>query len=304
MKFLIIGASGFIGRHVLNYIKSSGCEAIGTQSGSKYKDLKTFDLLKHRIKKQIEPSFFDTDEQIIGIICASISQIDRCFQDKKISYTVNVKNTIRLIQDMDALKIKPVFLSSSFVYDGTVGYYNEESHPLSPVSEYGRHKVEVENFIRSESSNTLIFRLDKIVGDDPLENHLLSECYRIVKKKQPIICIEGQLFSPTFVNDVAKAIVLSCQFKLSGVYNLANPEFFSRDELVRQFIVALGENAEIICKSQNDLNFLDMRPPKSYLDSTRFIKKTGMRFTSMREVFKNFIDKTNSVKNDVGKQLH
>ena len=95
-------------------------------------------------------------------------------------------------------------------------------------------------------------------------------------------------FSPTFTGDIAREIYLGCKNGLSGVYNLANPEFFLRDELARQFSLALGEEAQIISKPQSKFNFVEPRPLKSYLDSSRFVKATGMYFTTMREVFNTF----------------
>ncbi|MCP4351304.1 MAG: sugar nucleotide-binding protein [Desulfobacterales bacterium] len=289
-RYLIIGASGFIGSHILDYTRSSGYKAEGTQSGNKYPQLISFNLMQHRIKDCIENSFFETDDPVFGVICATIGQIDRCFREKETSYIINVKNTIRLIKDMIALGIKPVFLSSSFVYDGNTGYYDEE-YPHSPISEYGRHKAEVEAFIINNIPNALVLRLDKIIGDDPLEKHLLSEWYQWVKENRVITCIEDQIFSPTFVNDVAKAIVICCRQNLSGLYNVANSEYFTRTELAKQFMLALDEETEIVSKPQDDFSFLDQRPLKSYLDSTKFVKATGMKFTSMREVFGVFIQK-------------
>lgn len=290
MKFLIIGASGFVGRHTLKHISSLGYEAIGTKCRDKSQDLIFFNLLSHRIKDRIDASFFQTNKTIFGIICACISQIDLCFKERDVNYVVNVQNTFRLIKDLEALGVRPVFISSSFVYSGIEGYYNEE-HPHSPICEYGRHKAAVEDLIKKDASNTLVLRLDKIVGDDPLEKHMLSEWYQLIKEKRSIACIEEQLFSPTFVKDVAKAIVLSCQKKLTGLYNVANSEFFKRDELARHFVQAAGRKCEVISKPQEEFDFLDKRPLKSYLDSTKFVKTTDFRFTSMRDVFNILIQK-------------
>ena len=293
MKFLIVGASGFVGKHMLAYTKSLGYDSLGTQWQSQNPGLITFDLLQHQIKDCIDISFYETDEPVYGVICASFSQIDRCLREREVSSLVNVENTIRLIRDLKAIGIKPVFLSSNFVYDGSIGYYNEE-YPPNPINEYGRQKVMVENFINRSTPNVLVLRLDKIVGDDPLERHLFSEWYHCIRENQPIICIEGQLFSPTLAQDVAKAVIMSCQQGLTGLYNLANSEVFTREELARQFILSLGKEATIISKPQREFNFADPRPLKSYLDSTKFVKITGMRFTSMREVFRVFTDKIQS----------
>lgn len=287
MRFLIVGASGFVGRHALAYVRSLGYAALGTQSRDGQPGLITFDLLRHRISHRIPPAFFENDEPVIGVICAAVTQIDRCAKEQETSYKVNVERTIQLIHDLTALGAKPIFLSSSFVYDGAVGYYGED-YPHSPVSAYGRHKSTVERYLQEHLPDVLVLRLDKIVGDDPSEHHLFSEWYHWVSEGRPITCIEDQVFSPTFVTDVAGAIVASCGEGLSGVYNVAGSEFFSRVELARQFVLALGRDADIVCKSQAALKFLDLRPLKSYLDSTKFVKATGMRFTSMREVFQVF----------------
>lgn len=290
MKFLIIGASGFIGRHILRQAVAAGHQAVGTQSGSRQSSLITFDLLHQRIGDCLPSSFLKDDGPVFGVICAALSQIDRCLRERALSYAINVTNTTRLIEDFRKLGIKTVFMSTGSVYDGKVGYYNEEpSH--CPINEYGRHKAAIETYIREQVPEAFVTRLDKVVGDDPRENHPFTEWHQAMTQGRPIVCIEGQLFAPTHVDDVAKAIVLGCERGLQGVYNVANPEFFTRDELARQFVLAMGQKTEVVCKSQNEFSFADPRGLKSYLDSTKFIKATGMRFTSMRETMQNFIQK-------------
>ncbi|MBC8232338.1 sugar nucleotide-binding protein [bacterium] len=293
MKFLVIGASGFIGSHVLAYAKSRGFEALGTQSRARHPGLVTFDILHHRIGDCIPSSFLEGGAPIFGVICIKFGTMDSYAQNPELSYKVEVEKTILLIEDLIALGVKPIYLSSSYVFDGSVGYYNED-YPHSPVSVYGRQKAEVEKFLQSRSQDTLVLRLDKNVGSNPSEVHLFSEWYQWMTENRPITCIEGQILSPTFVGDVAKGVVLSCQQGLSGLYNLANSEFFLRDELARQFALAFDREAKIVSKPQAEFGFLDRRPLKSYLDSSRFVKATGMCYTSMREVFNTFKAKLRS----------
>ncbi|MGD2179762.1 SDR family oxidoreductase [Lusitaniella coriacea] len=289
MKFLIVGASGFIGSYTLHYIRSLGYEVIGTKTNSKQSNLVSFDLFSDRIQDCIDPTFFQTDRPIFGIIFSAFSRIDQCFLEQDKSSKINVKNTCRLLDDFKHLGIKPIFLSSDHVYNGTLGYYSEADTP-NPINEYGRQKLAVENYIQKIfTDNFLVFRLSKIFGDNPKEAHPFSDWYQKIRNKQPIVCIQGQIFSPTFVEDVAKGIVLSCQRNLSGIYHLANPQFFPREELARQFARSLGQEVEVVSKAQEEFGFADKRPEKTYLDSTQFIRETGMSFTSMREVFETFV---------------
>ncbi len=287
MRFLIIGASGFVGSHVLAYVRHRGYEALGTQSQPKHSDLIQWNLLQDRIRNCIPTAFLEGDDALFGVLCIKFGLMNCYAADPELSHRVEVEKTIILIEDLISLGVRPVYLSSSYVFDGAIGYY-DESCPHSPVSAYGKNKAEMETFLQAKSQDTLALRLDKLVGDDPSEEHLFSEWYRWMIEDRPITCIEGQILSPTFVGDVAKGVVLSCQQGLSGLYNLANPEFFSRDELARQFALALGREALVTAKPQDEFGFPDLRPLKSYLDSSRFVNATGMHCTSMREVFGAF----------------
>jgi dTDP-4-dehydrorhamnose reductase len=291
VKFIIIGASGFLGGYTMAYAKSKGYEVIGTQSSERKNGMVQFNLLEDRIENKIKPSFFKGKEPVYGVICAAIRQIDECAKDKDVSYKVNVEKTIKLIGDLQKMGVKPVYISSSFVFDGKRGQY-VETDKRNPICEYGRQKALVEDFIAKEVPNAFVIRPDKIIGSNPEEEHLLSEWSKLVKEGKGIACMKGQVFSPTLVDDIAKAIVLGCEKNLSGIYHVASPETCTREELAKQFIKALGKEGkiEIFSKPLGYFKFTDPRPLKTYLNCSKFISATGMGFTTTREVFNRFIN--------------
>lgn len=282
-----MGASGFIGRHLLAHLRSSGFEVIGTQAHARERTLLNFDLLHHRINDCVDRSFFERPGRVQVVICAVIGDMDRCLAEQKLSWKINVENTIRLVDEVCALKARPVFFSTGFVFDGRTGYYTEDC-PQSPANEYGRQKAEVERYLRENIPSAFVARLDKVVGDSVAEHHLFTEWYKLIIAGRPITCIEGTLVSPTHVDDVARAVLLACQHDLKGVFHIANAEFYSRDDLARQFCRALGMSPNVVCKPLPAFNFLDNRALKSCLDSAKFVRATGMRFTSVREMFAKF----------------
>jgi dTDP-4-dehydrorhamnose reductase len=286
----VIGASGFIGRQALEVARAYGVDAIGTRASSDDPKLIRFDLASDRIADCLPDGFLNDGKPVVAAIFACICQLDRCRRERETSYQINVARTIELLQDFTRLGIKPVFISSSYVHDGQTGYYSEESTP-NPINEYGRHKLEVEKFIEEKLPQALVLRLDKIVGDDPATHHLFSEWDRCLDEGRPITCIADQILSPTLATDVAKAVLLGDEYGLSGVYNVANPEFFTREELARQFAIASGREAAIITKPLEEFPFDDPRPLKSYLDGSKFTRATGMQFTSMREAFASYLQK-------------
>lgn len=286
---LIVGASGFVGGHTLRHLRGLGWRVVGTRSRGSGPDLRAFDLARDRLRHMVDDLMGDAGRPAHVVICAAMAQPDLCFRERDLSYQVNVVGTIRLIEDAIALGARPLYMTSGFAYDGLAGYYADDE-PRWPINEYGRHKVEVEEYCAANQPGMLLYRLDKVIGDDPAENHMFSEWYRWHLEGKPIICIADQLFSPTHVGDVARAIRIGCERNLGGVYNIANPEFFTREELARQFFRILGKQARIICKTQEELNFVDLRPEKTYLDSSRFQRDAGFRFTSVRETIQTFIE--------------
>jgi dTDP-4-dehydrorhamnose reductase len=287
MKYLIIGASGFVGSNLLRYIRASKHEAIGTQAIPRANGLTTFDLLGDRLLDRVPPLFFQSGEKACVIVAAVVSDMDRCLLERERSHRINVTNTIRLIEDVAALGAKPVFISSNFVFDGALGYYNEDD-PVSPANEYGRHKAEVEAHLVKCVPQALITRFDKVVGHDPRESHLLANWYREIEAGRPVVALRGSLLTPTYVEDVARALVFGAEQDLCGIYHVVNSEFFYREELARQLCRALGKKAEVVARALEEFNFPDKRALNSYLDGSRFAAVAGMRFTPMSEVFRRF----------------
>jgi dTDP-4-dehydrorhamnose reductase len=124
-----------------------------------------------------------------------------------------------------------------------------------------------------------------------MKGQTLSDWYDAVKAKKTIYCIEGKTMSPTAVADMANAVRLLCEKNLSGIYHVANTEFFTREGLAKEFVKALGAEADVATRPVEFFNFADKRSIETHLDSGKFIKATGMRFTTMREVFNRFINK-------------
>jgi dTDP-4-dehydrorhamnose reductase len=284
MRFLIVGASGFVGRHLYRYCQATGQAVIGTQSTAGRPDLVTFDLRRDRFPHPLLTDPLPSH----AVICAGITQIDRCYRERELSYLVNVTQTVRLLRDFAAWRIKPVFISTGFIFSGTTGGYSEDAPP-NPVNEYGRQRLEVEQFLAEELPEALVLRLDKVVGNDPQESHLFTEWHHAALTHQPIRCIAGQVFAPTLVDDIARAIVMGCELGLAGTYHVANPEFCSRTELAERFLRTSGWSAVVETLPQQQLGFAEPRPLRTYLNPTKFQQATHLVYTPVAQILATFI---------------
>ena len=201
--YLIIGASSLIGRHIAKYCKDTKKDFVGTYFSHKYDctDL-YFDLQNDNFSSLISKLPKNSIENLKMIICSANARIDYCYAHKEETYALNVLATKRLINQAVKIGVKPIFLSSEAVFDGKKGLYTEEDKPF-PINEYGRQKLEIENFLLNDVENALIFRISRAVGAKFREIDIFSDFYNKIKCDEPINCLKDQSFSLTEVNDIA-----------------------------------------------------------------------------------------------------
>lgn len=288
-RFLVIGASGFIGSHVWRHIRASGYTVLGTQAHSRRAELTVFRLGVDRIRDCVPAEFWQTDETQVAVHCAAYSAMDRCRLEREASRRVNVDATVGLMEDLDQRGFRQVYLSTSYVFDGERGDYSE-TDDCAPISEYGRQKRDVENWMNAQLPRALILRLDKTVGADPRERHLFSEWWALVEAGRPIACIANQFFAPTLVTDVARGVLLACDRHLEGLYHVANPQGYYRDQLAREFLRTVRRSVPVDAKAQAEFGFADRRPQRTTLNSDRFRQAAQLEFTPMQQTLQRFAD--------------
>lgn len=286
LKFLIIGASGFIGDAVYKEVLLGGHNAIGTKYSSKNKYLIFYDMLNQSISEVLgNDQIEDID---VAIICSAIPKIDRCFNETELTNRLNVERTCQLVDCFREKNIKTIFISSDAVFDGTKGYY-DENDIINPLHQYGVQKAQVERYILKNNLNDVVVRIGLVVGQNDDGKHIFSQWYRNIRAGESIQTIKGQIISPTYVEDIGKALIMICENQLVGLYHVSNSEYFERTELARQFSYILDSHVNIEEKELSEFGFQEKRPLKTYLDSSKFRSITNMQYRSMKSVIKKFI---------------
>lgn len=276
---IIIGASGYIGGNLLEYFNKKEKNVIGTYFHTAKKGLRYFDLKN----PDLTALGINLKEVRYGFICSAISKIDECKKNEKESYQINVLGTQKLLQQFFDYGIKPIFLSSDAVFEGKKGNYKEDDE-RNPCTVYGKHKKIIEDFLINSKESYLIIRLSKIFGTKKNDGTLLTSMLSQIEDDKEISCSTDQIFCPTHIDDLVKALDLALQDGLTGVYNLASPESFSRFELGEMIKNQLNINTGKIkpCLTK-DFNFLDSRSMNTSMDCQKFLRDTGYNFRNMKD---------------------
>jgi len=281
---LIIGASGFIGNKLYRYFKEGNIQVKGTyfsngdninEEEKIYLDLKTTDFDEINRLKALKCAIF----------CHGISDVDRCEKDQALSSLINVKNTLKLLQYFKDRDVIPAYISTSMIFNG-INMLPSESDEPRPILEYGRQKLEVENFITANFSKYIILRLTKVFGIERQDGTIFTSWLDKLLINEDILAVRDIFISPIYVSDVTEALGFLLENQHHGVYNLGGPEvrefsYFAK-KVIRSFGFGLNQLKEVPSSS---FAFTQSRPHFNSLDSKKIMKCSGLNLTALDKCF-------------------
>lgn len=228
-----------------------------------------------------------------AIILTAISGLDECRQNPSESQAVNVTGTVALLKELKAHNIKPVFFSTDYVFDGQRGMYRE-GDPTHPVTIYGQHKVQTENFLRENFAKHLILRTSKQVAMRIDSKNLLSELAIKLRAGQKIRCANDNWIAPVFVEDIVQMTLQSIDKGLNGTFHIAAEKPCTRFELGLAIADSVGASRALVesC-SILDLKFAEIRPPHCTLDSRELRSRLDFELTSISAGLQTMINNFN-----------
>jgi dTDP-4-dehydrorhamnose reductase len=283
LSFMIIGASGYMGLHLFKAL-SKKYSVKGTYASRPFPTGIQFDLVKS------DPKTLPLSGINYAVILSGISKIDFCKTNPELSRKINVSGVQKLLHELKRRGIFPIYASSDGVYPGVKGNYVETSKGL-PIHAYGEHRKEVEQFIVNNFKKYCILRFSKVVGFDEKKSDLLFDLYQNLIHGKVLKLIKNQKFQVVSLNDMVSVITTVAQKEITGLYNVANPEIFSRKELAERLAKRLGvidyKIEEVLISY---FNFSEKRATNSSMKIDRFIAATGLKFQSIDEVLNDFLE--------------
>jgi len=232
----------------------------------------------------ISPSLVDTlkNYQYV-LICAAITDVEKCFQDRELSERVNVSGMRELLDLIKKAGAIPVFFSSDYVFANKVAFHQEQDE-CAPETHYGRQKLAIEQYLEANFERYLIFRTSKLMSTTRHPKNILFPMVRDLSVSKPLRCFEDQWFNPVFVEDIAKVIAIACRRNLSGIYHLGTRRIFTRYELGTFLATSLGFDPALIqSMHMSDIKFSEKRPTHNTLDCRKIESALDFRFTEIEE---------------------
>jgi dTDP-4-dehydrorhamnose reductase len=175
-----------------------------------------------------------------------------------------------------------IHVSTDLVFDGALAgsgrLYREDDEP-NPLSHYAASKLEGERAVMREHPGAIVLRSSWFFGPWPASRFPESFLGGL-QRGQAFRLVSDRLGSPTYLRDLARALVRLVDVPYTGVLHFANTgEPTSRYHVLQAIALRLGIPTARLQPIPNDLWTEDVasRPVFSALDSSRYAELTGQR---------------------------
>jgi dTDP-4-dehydrorhamnose reductase len=272
-KILVIGGSGYIGRNFGFTISNN--HFLKTQCNNNTPNCVFFDLSNSKLD-DIDINF---NEYSHVIVAAGMVQFNQIRSNPAKARHINIDCTKKLIDDIIKKELTPVFISSESVFDGQEGNYSE-NHKPNPIFEYGRHKFEIEQYIKSLTEDYLIIRLSKVFDSQLSGETLIVDWLTKIEKNEDIFCADDHIFTPIHLEDVIIYIEKLIKMDATGLFHVSSTTPFARDAMLESVIKSYNSHKDykgsIIKQSLHLFKGASEIPLNTSMNPSKIINKTGL----------------------------
>ncbi|MCL4433666.1 MAG: dTDP-4-dehydrorhamnose reductase [Actinobacteria bacterium] len=273
LKVLVTGAGGQLGSDVCDAL--SGVLPPGAGSGlpmsARIKEMRYCDVVAAghaQLDVTNRASVLDAIEAIrpdVIVHAGAWTRVDDCEQYPDRAFAVNALGTRNLAEGARRYSAHMLYVSTDYVFDGTLDRPYVEWDVPCPISVYGRSKLGGEMEIGREWAIVRTSWLCGVRGWNFVK--AIVSAYR---EGKPLKVVDDQKGSPTVTADLACMVAYLATERLPGIYHITNQGEASWWEVARLIVSELGGDPDLvqpISTAQLDPPRVAPRPANSVLDN-------------------------------------
>jgi dTDP-4-dehydrorhamnose reductase len=229
----------------------------------------------------------------IVVNAAAYTAVDAAETDSERALAVNGAGAGAVAAAAAAIKAPVIHLSTDYVFSGSGTRPYREDDATGPRTAYGRSKLAGEAAVAAANPDHAILRTAWLYS--PFGGNFVKTMLRLARERETISVVNDQLGNPTYVPDLAAAIVAIARRMLAapgdaalrGIFHLAAPDTASWCEFASEIMATSraqgGPAARIVAIGSADYKTAAERPRNSRLDCARARAAFGVALPPRRE---------------------
>ena len=222
-----------------------------------------------------------------------MSQPNECQSSPASCWKVNVGATRSILKAAERSKSYLIYISTDFVFDGEEGPYDETATP-NPVNLYGESKLLAEEMVQMSRLHWCIIRTVLVYGEKVPggRSNIVLWAKEKLEAGEKIKVVNDQVRTPTYVDDLAKGILLAIMKHAKGIYHISGKDTCTPYELVCNVADLLKKDISLI-EPVDASSFKEpaKRPLKTGFIIAKAIKELGYVPLSLAEGLKRVVSK-------------
>ena len=275
MKAIIFGGTGLLGSSISQYLMSNKDKCLIT-SKHKKSNLKT-----DHLSKKIVYAFLKKNKPNIIINCVAGMDVDLCNKDFTYAYNSNVLTVKNIVDSLNELKIKCLFvhISTDQVYDSKKA---SDEKNTKPSNNYGYTKFLSEKEA-IKFKKTLILRTN-FYGKSISTNRKSFSDYIIhnIKKNKKINLPMNIFFNPVHIDFLNTVILKLIKKKVTGIFNIGSKDCISKFNFGVEVAKKFNLNKKNIIKYKSEFK-KNNRPLNTFMHTNKLKKIINIKIPSIKD---------------------
>ena len=274
MKILLSGAKGQLGKELTRRLK--GTDFFAT-------DAAEMDITDQPATLKI----MNTYRPDAVIHCAAYTNVDGAEENGETAYKINAIGAQNVAAGCLQCGAKLVYVSTDYVFDGTLGRAYSEFDQPNPQSIYGKSKLAGEMLTRHILNRLFIVRTSWLYGDG---NNFVRTMLKLGKERDTLRVVNDQYGCPTSTQDLAEAILALIRTEHYGIYHAANTGVTTWYDLAKKIFELAGLNrVKVLPQTTEQLARPAPRPLYSPLDNMLLRLTVGAVMRPWEEALKEYL---------------
>lgn len=269
-KLLITGASGFLGRRILEYYKETY-----EICAPAHKEMDITD-------EQFVMAIIEKEHPDYVVHCAAISDTGKCEKEPERSWRINVDGSRNIAKAAKKAGAKCLICSSDQVYFGSeISKPHNEDESVMPANVYGREKLQAEQECLEVNEDAVLLRLAWMYDTKTISEKEHGDFMRtLFEKLSANETVSYPVYDKRGITDVNEVVVnIEKAFTLpGGVYNFGSLNHESTYDTVKQAFEEAGWDSQKVLK--NEQAFADK--PRNLTMSQEKLNQYGITFTETK----------------------